>query len=188
MASLQEFLIAMGGNLPSQLGPPAETLRAAVTRLGALGVEVETVSRFYTTPCFPAGFGPDYVNAAARCFYDGTPANLLSLMHKVENEFRRDRVRRWGQRTLDLDLLAAGQSVLPDAQTYAAWCGLPLEAQMQDAPDQLVLPHPRLHERAFVLVPLCDVASQWEHPVLKKTVAEMVSDLDQGAVAEVVPI
>lgn len=186
--SEQLYLIALGGNLPSDAGAPEATLRAALSQFPDMGASVCAASRMYRTPCFPAGAGPDYVNAAAALSFDGKPADLLQLLHELEGRFGRTRVQRWGQRTLDLDLLAAGDLILPDEATYAAWHGLPLERQMRDAPDRLILPHPRLHERAFVLVPLNDVASDWVHPVTGQSVATMLSALPKDAVAEVVPL
>ncbi|MGK7752570.1 MULTISPECIES: 2-amino-4-hydroxy-6-hydroxymethyldihydropteridine diphosphokinase [unclassified Roseovarius] len=186
--SEQHYLIALGGNSPSDAGAPRATLHAALTRLPGMGARVLAASRMYRTPCFPAGAGPDYVNAAARLAFDGNPAELLQLLHELENRFGRARVQRWGQRTLDLDLLAAGDRILPDRETFDAWQGLPLERQMRDAPDRLILPHPRLHERGFVLVPLNDVASDWVHPVSNLTVAAMLAALPEDQVAEVVPL
>ena len=145
------------------------------------------LSRFYHTPCFPPGAGPDYINAAAEIGIAGGPEDALALLHKIEAAFDRDRAcgQRWGRRTLDLDLLAAGDAVRPDAETHARWRGLPLEAQMREAPDELILPHPRLHERAFVLVPLADVAPDWVHPVLGLSVTQMCGALDPADLAEV---
>lgn len=182
----QSFLIALGGNQHSDSGPPAQTLRAAITRLEQEGAEVAAVSSFYATPCFPAGAGPDYVNAAARMNLPGGPAEALALLHRVEAEFGRARDRRWGQRTLDLDLLAMGDTVLPDTVTQAQWRALPLEVQMREAPDDLILPHPRMQDRAFVLVPLADVAPGWVHPLLQLSVQEMRGALDPADVAAVV--
>ena len=110
----QQALIAMGGNLPSGVGSPARTLRAALERLIQSGVEISAVSQFYNTPCFPSGAGPDYVNAAARVTAPGGPEALLRVLHEVEAGFGRERVERWGRRTLDLDLIAVGEAVLPD--------------------------------------------------------------------------
>ena len=184
----QHYLIALGGNLPSEAGSPEATLRAALKRLPERGVRVLDTSRMYRTPCFPAGAGPDYVNAAASLSFDGNPSEFLQLLHEFEKSFGRARQQRWGQRTLDLDLLAAGKRVVPDRATFDAWRELPLERQMRETPERLILPHPRLHERAFVLVPLNDVASTWVHPVLGLSVAMMLADLPADALAEVRPL
>lgn len=176
----QQCLIAIGGNVPSAAGGPAETLRAALEVLRHEGADVVASSRLYRTPCFPAGAGPDYVNGAAVLRFDGGAQEILALLHRVEAAFGRERVRRWGQRTLDLDLIAVGHQVQPDPETFAAWRDLPPEAQISAAPEQLILPHPRVQDRAFVLVPLAEVAPGWVHPVLGKSVQEMLEALPQA--------
>ena len=184
----ERCLIALGANMPSGSEPLEHTLRAALERLEALGIPDMTVSAFYRTPCFPAGAGPDYLNAAASMRWEGTPYGLLNLLHRVEAEFGRERVQRWGRRTLDLDMIAMGQSVLPDAATQDAWRDLPLDEQAQKAPDRLILPHPRVQDRAFVLVPLADVAPDWVHPRLGTSVKQMRDDLSEEVLAEVVAL
>lgn len=181
-------LIALGANLEGPVGLPEITLRQAVADVEAAGLRVLGVSRFYRTPCFPVGMGPDYVNAACRLATDLPPSAVLAILHEIEAKHGRARVQRWGMRTLDLDLIGYGAQVLPDLDGFLAWRDLDAEAQRARAPDELIVPHPRVQDRAFVLVPLMDVAADWVHPVLKKTVTELCAALPEAERAEVVAI
>jgi len=181
-------LIALGGNMETDVGSPQKTLSAAISRLSENQIGVRAISRFFGTPCFPVGAGPDFVNAAIAVDFDGSPAQLLEQLHRVEADFLRKRDQRWGMRTLDLDLLAVGQQVLPDVSGFESWLQLPTEQQAQQAPAELILPHPRIQDRAFVLVPLCDIAPKWRHPVLGRTVSEMCAALPVDDIAAVKPI
>lgn len=146
------------------------------------------MSRLFATPCFPPGAGPDYVNAAAVIATSLDPPTLLGHLNAIEDRFGRQRVQRWGQRTLDLDLLAYEDLVLPDAATHDHWRNLPPDAQVRQAPDALILPHPRLQDRAFVLVPLAEIAPDWRHPRLGITVLEMLNRLEMAEIAAVTPV
>jgi 2-amino-4-hydroxy-6-hydroxymethyldihydropteridine diphosphokinase len=186
----QRLLVAAGGNLPLEGESPEITISRAIRRAESMGLTGIVVSRLYRTPCFPPGAGPDYVNAA---FAADVPAELspdaiLSLLHRIEAEMGRTRETRWGMRTLDLDLIALGDAVLPDVATQDQWRDLASETQRITAPDRLILPHPRLQDRAFVLVPLADVAPDWCHPRLNLTVAQMLAALPATDRDEVVPL
>ncbi len=180
--------IAMGANLPTETDAPLVTLLKAVELLADAGIAVVARSLFYQTPAFPAGSGPDYVNAALSVRTDMQPFQLLETLHRIEGFLGRMRKERWAARAIDLDLLAMGDMVLPDHATQARWSGLPQARQLKDVPPELILPHPRMHERAFVLVPLGDVAPNWVHPVLGLSVAEMLARLGAEACAEIRPI
>jgi 2-amino-4-hydroxy-6-hydroxymethyldihydropteridine diphosphokinase len=183
-------LVALGANLPFAAMPPAETLRAALAKMAQAGFADLRASRLWHTPCFPPGAGPDYVNAAAAAIWTGPgePAAALAALHRIEARFGRARVQRWGMRTLDLDLLALGQAVRPDAATQTAWRRLPFADQPGTAPDRAILPHPRLADRAFVLAPLAEVAPHWRHPLTGRSVAEMLAALPAAAFAGMAPL
>jgi 2-amino-4-hydroxy-6-hydroxymethyldihydropteridine diphosphokinase len=189
-------LVAFGANLPLGGQSPAESLRQAAAELAGQGLDVVALSRFFATPCFPAGAGPDYVNAAALVTIPGSDkmggaadlAAVLETFHAVEAKFGRKRLQRWGMRTMDIDLLAVGDSVLPDAETQDRWRLMPQDQQIGATPDRLILPHPRMQDRAFVLVPLADVAPDWVHPRTGQTVRAMLTALPQADRDAVTPL
>lgn len=159
------ILIGLGANLPSPAGPPAATLAAALQCLGESGVEILARSRFYHTAPVPVSAQPWYVNAVAAVTTSRDPAALLALMQQIERRFGRRRLRPNDARSLDLDLLAYDERV--EAPT-----GGP------------VLPHPRLHQRAFVLLPLAEIAPGWRHPALGRGLAELIAALPPDQRAE----
>ncbi len=181
-------MIALGANVSLHDCTLQQTLAHAVQAMTQKGFLIRAVSRFFQTPCFPEGAGPDYVNAAVCVQSPWGAVDTLRHLHEIEADFGRERVQRWGQRTLDLDLIAIDDLVLPDAQGFQKWYALDPAMQAEAAPDGLVLPHPRLQDRAFVLVPLVDIAPDWHHPVLHCSVRELLGKLPVDAVAGVKPI
>tara|TARA_R110000787_G_scaffold46226_7_gene112321 strand:- start:1483 stop:2073 length:591 start_codon:yes stop_codon:yes gene_type:complete len=186
--SIDIALVALGSNVAFDGGGPAENLEKALDLIEKKGIEIRSCSRFFRTPAYPAGAGPDFVNAAVAVEAPCDAERFLAQLHAIEAEMGRSRVQRWGARTLDLDLIAVGGQVLPDEGTYHYWREIPLARQQESAPDQLVLPHPRLAERAFVLVPLMDVAPGWRHPVTGATVRQMHDALSDAERREVVAL
>ena len=162
------ILIAIGANLPGPGGAtPLETCRAAVRALAELpGTRLEAMSRWYeSTPVPPSG-QPNYINGVARLALESgsviTPESLLTALQAIESRFGRRRAEPNAARTLDLDLID-------------------LDGLVRDAPDP-ILPHPRAHIRAFVLLPLLDVAPDWMHPRNGCTALELLKPLDQAGV------
>lgn len=176
-ANRNMFLIALGANGRKSPSANATLLDNALARaLQDLG-KITATSRFWQTPAFPPGSGPDFVNACAVVESGLSPPDFLAGLHRIEAAMGRVRRERWGQRVIDLDLLGCDDLVLPDRATVEHWMGLSPQDQRRLAPDELILPHPRLHERAFVLVPLAEVAPDWVHPVLAKSVQAMCDSL-----------
>jgi 2-amino-4-hydroxy-6-hydroxymethyldihydropteridine diphosphokinase len=152
---MQMAYIGMGANLPSAAGAPEATLAAAAARLAALG-SVAARSHLYSTE--PVGFAhqPRFVNAVAALETLLSPRELLDGLLAIEREFGRDRSAGIlnGPRTLDLDILLYGERLIREAE--------------------LEIPHPRLAERLFVLVPLNEIAPQLSDPRTGLTVAQLL--------------
>lgn len=185
MKNVSERLIALGSNLASTTGSPREILEIALKLLADSGCEVTALARWRRTPAFPPGSGPFFVNGAARVRSALDPEALLALFHDVEARLGRVRARRWGPRVCDIDLIASGDLILPDVAELRRLMALGAAAGDAPPPAGLVLPHPRMHERAFVLAPLADIAPDWRHPVTGKSVREMLAALPEAARAEV---
>ncbi|WP_126978430.1 2-amino-4-hydroxy-6-hydroxymethyldihydropteridine diphosphokinase [Frigidibacter oleivorans] len=180
--------LALGANLPTGMQSADETLRRAIAQLETERFHIRDIGRFFHTPAFPQGSGPDYVNAAARAETDLPAEAVLAHLHAVEARLGRERTGRWAARTVDIDLLAIGDSILPDGAEQARWRTLPPGRQHIETPDRLILPHPRITERAFVLVPLADIAPLWQDPVTGRRLPDLLAALDPAEVAAVRPI
>ena len=181
-------LIGLGSNEPWGHHNSSEILISSIYSLRQNNIAVLKISRFYKTPCFPKGLGPDYVNAAVMVSSQLDAYSLLAVLHLIEEEKDRTRPKRWGKRTLDLDLLAFGSHILPNLHAYNKWRYLSLDLQKKVVPDRLIVPHPRLHERSFVLGPLMDIAPDWHHPVLSQSVEQMFSALGSQLLEELLPL
>lgn len=151
------ILIALGANLPSRFGSPAETIEAAYDALENHGLKVVKKSRIWLTAPVPVSDQPWFHNAVAAVETSLDGLELLSLLHKVEAEFGRERFERNEPRVLDLDLIAYNNEII-------------------DRPS-LIVPHPRMHERAFVLLPLKDIAPGWAHPISHVKLDDMLAGI-----------
>jgi 2-amino-4-hydroxy-6-hydroxymethyldihydropteridine diphosphokinase len=157
-ALLELAAFALGSNL----GNRAAYLAAARERIAAQWGPLHGCSAVYETdPVGPPGQGP-YLNQVVVIAFAGAPAELLRGAGAIEEALGRRRAERWGPRTIDVDLLLQGERLLSEPG--------------------LELPHPRLHERAFVLVPLAQVLPEWRHPRLGNTARELAAGTDRAGV------
>lgn len=160
------ILLALGANLSGPAGPPLAQCNSALIALERRGIRVVRHSRWYDTPPFPPSDQPHYVNGVA-CVESGfSPERLLAEMLEIEQALGRTRSVPNAARTLDLDLID-------------------YNGQIRPGPVAPILPHPRLADRAFVLLPLRDVAPDWRHPVTGKSIAELIRALPAGHGASV---
>jgi 2-amino-4-hydroxy-6-hydroxymethyldihydropteridine diphosphokinase len=161
-------LIGIGGNLDSpRWGPPRETLSAALDALAEEGVTITARSAWYRSEPVPASDQPWFINAVAAVETELDAAGLLAVMQAIETRFGRVRGMSNAARVVDLDLL--------DHQGEQIETGA------------LILPHPRLHQRRFVLEPLAEIAPGWRHPVLMKTARRLLAGLAEGQPVERLP-
>ena len=155
------ILVGIGSNLAAPgYGSPQDTVEAAVAALPRVGVAVVGRSPWYLSEPVPASDQPWFVNGVVAVATELPPPVLLARLLALEARFGRERGARDAARTLDLDLL-----------DYDG---------RQCSTATLELPHPRLHERRFVLVPLCDIAPEWRHPRLGLTASELLRRLPPG--------
>nr|NIS40047.1 2-amino-4-hydroxy-6-hydroxymethyldihydropteridine diphosphokinase [Desulfuromonadales bacterium] len=153
------ILIALGANLDHpRYGKPRTTLEAALQALQDYGVDILARSRWYRSAPVPPSGQPWYVNGVAAVETRLSPEELLAKLHEIEADFGRTRSERNEARVLDLDLLAYDERVSAPGESP-------------------ILPHPRLAERAFVVLPLAEVAPGWRHPVSGASVEQLTARL-----------
>ena len=152
--------MALGSNVAGDFASSEDLLEAALARFPEAGLRVLKRSGWWRSAAWPDPRGPEYRNGIALVEASGGPELVLQALFAIEGRFRRRRSARNAPRTLDLDLIAHGRRILQTAE--------------------LTLPHPRAHERLFVMGPLAEIAPGWRHPVLGRTAAELAAEASVG--------
>lgn len=138
-----------GGNLGDRFANMEMARRLIQKRIG----EVTSASSFYETEAWGVEDQPDYLNQVLEVESKMEPADLLAEIHEIEREMGRERRTKWESRPIDIDILFYGDKILKTKK--------------------LEIPHPRLHLRNFVLIPLLEMVPELEHPLFKKTIEEL---------------
>jgi len=164
------IIIALGSNLSGPWGSPQETLQRAVRELASRGIKIERTSKLYRTKAHGEINQPDFLNAVASVDSSLSADALLRVLKRIEAQAGRILTikhhhadHRWAPRPLDLDIVSYKGLVRNWLMGHPA----------KDA--KLILPHPRAHERAFVLRPLAEAVPRWHHPVLGLTPAALLA-------------
>jgi 2-amino-4-hydroxy-6-hydroxymethyldihydropteridine diphosphokinase len=153
-------VIAMGSSLAGDYASGTALLEAALTRFEPAGLGIARRSGWWRSAAWPDPSQPDYLNGVVLVETSLSPRAAMAALLALEADFGRTRSLPNAPRTLDLDLIAYGRLVLEEPG--------------------LVLPHPRAHERLFVMGPLAEIAPRWRHPVLGKTASELASTANVG--------
>jgi len=172
------IFIGLGSNLCGEkFDSPQDVLAAALQEMQGRGLVIEALSPFYKTAPVPKSDQPWFINAVAAIKTDLSAADLLQLLHDIEESLGRARRIRWEARIVDLDIIAYQNQIYP---SKTLWSHRPKEKNVTElGQGGLIIPHPRLHERLFVLVPLRDICPDWVHPVLNKTVTALVEAVEK---------
>ena len=178
-------LVALGSNVSDDLSESLEVVERAIEILLVNSIKLSNKSQIYQTPAFPMGAGPDFINCVLAAETDLSPEELLSELHEIEASLGRVRHKRWAQRVIDIDLLSYENLVKPNEDVVNSLIEMALTEQMERTPEHMILPHPRIQDRGFVLVPMADVVPDWRHPVLGKTTVEMRDALSEGVLDEI---
>lgn len=161
--------VGLGANLPSPVhGGPVDTLNACLKRLNTHGLKVLNCSHWYESAPVPISDQPWYVNGVAAIESQLEARDVLKTLLDVENEFGRVRSEANAPRVLDLDLIAYHDQIIEDA------------GKIEDKP--FCVPHPRMHERAFVLLPLNDLDPHWTHPKRDQNISDLIAQLPEDQI------
>jgi len=161
---VDDLYIGLGANLPHpRFGPPRATLEHVLSLLPDLGLTILRRSGWYESAPVPVSDQPWYINGVVRAATDLTPRETLARLHRIEADLGRARGELNAARSVDLDILSFGNIVL-------------------EGPQPPIVPHPRMTDRAFVLLPLAEIAPDWRHPLTGVAISALIERLPRDQV------
>lgn len=152
-------ILALGSNLSFNNNTPEENINSAYQFITNNDIKILKRSHIYKSEAYPNKSDPLFCNSAISIETDLKPEELLNVILDVEKKFGRERKKKNNPRTLDIDIISYDNLILNEN-------------------DKLVIPHPHLHKRLFVLLPLKDISQEWKHPVFLKTTQEFIEEFD----------
>ncbi len=175
------IFIGLGSNLTSKQYPTSiAVVKAAIEAIEVSGIKIAACSNFYETEPVPKSDQPWFINAVAQIETTLSADQLLKTLHKIEEQLGRTRRDRWEARIIDIDLLCYDDVVVPERETWL------LQSKNLEN-NEMVIPHSRMHERDFVLIPFKELAPGWVHPVLSKSVVELLEEQESAGIVRQIP-
>lgn len=155
VSKLQQIYLSLGANLGNREANLQQAIELIKERLG----EVIAISSFIETAAWGKTDQPDFLNLALQVATKHSPLVALSIIQEIEHQLGRERKEKWGARLIDIDIIFWENQLISEVQ--------------------LTVPHPLMHERTFVLIPMAEIAPEMEHPVLKKKMKELLESLEK---------
>ncbi len=155
VSELQQIYLSLGANLGNREANLQQAIELIKERLG----EVIAISSFIETAAWGKTDQPDFLNLALLVATNYSPLKALTIIQEIEHQLGRERKEKWGARLIDIDIIFWDNQVISEVQ--------------------LTVPHPLMHERTFVLIPMAEIAPEMEHPVLKRKMKELLESLEK---------
>ena len=156
------IILGLGSNLSSSYGDRFDNINLATEYLKVYGIKILKKSSFYETPSYPNKKDPKFINIVGLVETHLSPIDLMSLLIFIEEKLERKRNKKNDPRTCDIDILDY------KGQIYKFYANN----------NKLIIPHPRLHKRNFVLFPLFEIEKRWKHPLKKTKIQDLIDKLD----------
>ena len=155
------IILGLGSNLHSSFGNRFENISLAISYLKSYKIKVIKESNFYETPSYPNNKNPKFINIALGISTNLSPADLASILIFIEEKLERKRNYKNEPRTCDIDILDYDKKIIKSSTNI-----------------KLIIPHPEMHKRNFVLLPLFEITKRWTHPIKKIDIKKLVNSLE----------